>query len=183
MALAAFSAGTYRDVLVANWRYDWYLTNSISQIGYQVAVSGRLLLGLYVARTLDLGNLTLHRQLLVHVLLIGGVAGITGSAVFAGDFLAGGARPCRRGTSAASRGGRESGVDPCLCVGTRAAVSWRILTNRHRGARADRQDGAHVLSATDCFGNLLFYGFAAGPAEWLWRSLTYWRIQPFRVSR
>ena len=24
--------------------------------------------------------------------------------------------------------------------------------------------------------------FRFGPAEWLWRSLTYWRIQPMRLS-
>src|SRR5262245_1816148 len=47
MALAAFSSGTFRQFLAANWRYDWYLTLDIGQIGYQVAVFGRLLLGLY----------------------------------------------------------------------------------------------------------------------------------------
>ncbi|HYW69530.1 MAG TPA: hypothetical protein VE961_00760, partial [Pyrinomonadaceae bacterium] len=50
MTLFAFANGSYRDVLALNWKYDWYLTLSISQIGYQVAILGRLLLGLYVAR-------------------------------------------------------------------------------------------------------------------------------------
>jgi len=29
MALAAFSSGTYGEVLTTNWWYDWYLTGSI----------------------------------------------------------------------------------------------------------------------------------------------------------
>ncbi len=87
LALAAFSQGSYREVLAANWRYDWHLTNSISQIAYQVAVFGRLLLGLYVARTLDLGNLGAHRTLLRRVLLLGGVCGLVGSSIFAGNLL------------------------------------------------------------------------------------------------
>ena len=68
MALAAFSSGSHSEVLVANWKYDLYLTLSISQIAYQVAVFGRLLPGLYVARSLDLGNLVSHRTLLRKVL-------------------------------------------------------------------------------------------------------------------
>ena len=84
IALAAFSHGSYRDVLAANWRYDWYLTLSIGQIDYQVAIFGRLLLGLWIARTLDLGDLARHRALLRRVLLVGGLAGLAGSTVFAG---------------------------------------------------------------------------------------------------
>ena len=53
MALTAFSSGSFREFLIANWKYDWYLTLSIGQISYQVAVFGRLLLGLYAARTLS----------------------------------------------------------------------------------------------------------------------------------
>jgi hypothetical protein len=64
MALDAFTNGSYRDMLVANWAYDWYLTLDIGQVGYQVAVFGRLLLGLAVARGLDLGSLGAHRSLL-----------------------------------------------------------------------------------------------------------------------
>jgi len=81
MALAAFSGGSYGEVLKANWRYDWYLTLSIGQIAYQVAVFGRLLLGLYVARTFELGNLGGHRTLLRKVLLVGGLVGAVGSLV------------------------------------------------------------------------------------------------------
>ncbi len=75
MALEAFSRGTFGEVLAANWRYDWYLTLSISQIGYQLAVLGRLLFGLGIARTLDLGNLGEHRILLRRVLLAGASRG------------------------------------------------------------------------------------------------------------
>jgi uncharacterized protein len=90
MALAAFSNGSYGEVLATNWRYDWYLTNSIAQIAYQAGVFGRLLLGLCVARSLDLGNLDAHRPLLRRVLVIGGLAGLFGNTVFAGSLLDGG---------------------------------------------------------------------------------------------
>ena len=87
MALAAFSNGSFREFLVANWKYDWYLTLSISQIAYQVAVFGRFLVGLYAARTFDLSNPGSHRVLLRKVLFVGGLAGLVGSSIFAGDLL------------------------------------------------------------------------------------------------
>src|SRR5262249_41242133 len=49
MVLEAFSRGAYPEFLAANWRYDWYLTLSVSQVGYQVAIFGRLLFGLFLA--------------------------------------------------------------------------------------------------------------------------------------
>jgi len=77
--------------LALNWKYDWLLTLSISQIGYQVAVFGRLLLGLYVARTFDLSDLRTQRRVLKRVLVAGALWGFIGSTVFTGKFLAGAA--------------------------------------------------------------------------------------------
>jgi uncharacterized protein len=87
LTLTAFTQGSYAEVLRANWRYDWYLTFTISQVAYQVAIFGRLLLGLYVARTFDLGNLAAYRRVLWKTLLFGGLIGLTGSTIFAGKFL------------------------------------------------------------------------------------------------
>jgi uncharacterized protein len=89
MALQAFGHGSYGEFLKANWIYDWHLTFSFGQFGYQVTIFGRLLLGLYLARTLALGNLGEHRRLLRQVLLIGGFVGAVGSSIFAGRLLAG----------------------------------------------------------------------------------------------
>lgn len=88
MALAAFTSGSYRQFLLANWRYDWYLTLDVGQIAYQVAVFGRLLLGLYAARSLDLARLGTHHGLLRKVLVFGVAAGVIGNAIFAGQLLA-----------------------------------------------------------------------------------------------
>jgi uncharacterized protein len=220
MALSAFSNGSYRAVLLANWKYDWYLTLAISQISYQVAVFGRLLLGLYAARTLDFGNLNSHRTLLRTVLLAGGLVGILGSTIFAGHFLAGGALSpwlafVRRFTVESGQLG--------LTLAYAAGVALAFLTISGRSlVRVLAPIGRTALSwylLQTVFGVWMFYGFARGPAligkvgpafvmglafvgfvvqivlarvwlrwfrfgpaEWLWRSLTYWRLQPFTVS-
>ena len=214
--LAAFSAGTYRDVLRANWRYDWYLTLSVGQIAYQVAVFGRLLLGLYVARTFDLGNLAPHGHLLRRILAIGGIAGAAGSVVFASDLLSGTGGPAlaflRRflvesgnlGFTLAFasglallflRGGAiQRGLRVLAPVG-RMALTWYLLQTAAgiwvfygfaRGPAAMGQVPPSTLLA------VLFGGFAVqilaahawvtrfrfGPAEWLWRGLTYGKLPP-----
>ncbi len=219
MALAAFSNGTYREVLFANWKYDWYLTNSIGQISYQVAVFGRLLLGLYVARTFDLGNLDTHRTLLKRVLLVGALAGVIGSSIFAADLLAATKSPL---ISFIRRFVVESG-QLGLTLAYASGLALVFLTSRGRSAiRRLAPVGQMALTwylLQTVFGIWMFYGFAPGPAlmgkvapaalaalcvvlylaqvvcarawlsrfrfgpaEWLWRSLTYWKVQPFRAS-
>ena len=81
--LEAFSRGTWLEALVANWRYDWDLTLSLGQLSYQLSVAGRLLLGLWAARALDLESPERHRPLLARVLVLGLVIGTPGNLVFA----------------------------------------------------------------------------------------------------
>jgi uncharacterized protein len=216
MALAAFSRGTFAQFLIANWRYDWYLTLEVSQIGYQVAVFGRLLLGLYVARTLDLGSLGAHRDLLRRVLIAGGVAGLIGNTVFAGRLLSGAADDAwlAMGRRLLVEGGKLG-----LTLAYASALVLVYLTARGRAVvRVLAPIGQMALTwylLQTAFGIWMFYGFAHGPAlmgklgpaslaglalagyavqvvlargwmtrfrfgpaEWCWRSLTYWRIQP-----
>jgi uncharacterized protein len=92
IALAAFSTGRYREMLAANWTYDWYLTNSISQIAYQVAVFGRLLMGLYLARTLAFDDLERHRPLFERALVVSAIVGVAGNTVFATEWWSEAAR-------------------------------------------------------------------------------------------
>jgi uncharacterized protein len=216
MALTAFSNGSYRAVLLANWKYDWYLTLAISQISYQVAVVGRLLLGLYAARMLALGNLESHRSLLRKVLLVGGVVGMLGSIIFAGGFLSSSAiSPL---PAFVRRCIVESG-QLGLTLAYAAGMALLFLTIRGRPlVRLLAPIGRMALSCyllQTVFGIWVFYGFARGPAlmgkvgpallmtlafvgfvvqivfarvwlkwfrfgpaEWLWRSLTYWSLQP-----
>lgn len=216
MALAAFSRGTYLEFLAANWRYDWHLTLELSQVGYQVAVFGRLLLGLYLVQTLDLGNLEVHRDLLRRGLVWGGLAGVVGNVIFAGHLFAGAA------ASAGPAMGRkllmESGKLG-MTLAYASALALAFLTPRWTGAvRRLAPMGKMALTwylLQTAFGIGLFYGFARGPAlmgkvgpaslaavalvgygvqvalarwwvrrfrfgpaEWCWRSLTYWRVQP-----
>ncbi len=165
MALEAFSRGTFGEVLAANWRYDWYLTISISQIGYQVAVLGRLLIGLYVARTLDLGNLGEHRILLRRVLLAGGVAGIVGSTLFAGNLLAG-----RAGDPELAFFRRlliEGGqLGLTLAYASALALAFLVRPGR-RLIRVLAPMGQMALTwylLQTAFGIWMFYGFPRGPA-------------------
>ena len=148
-ALAAFSAGSYREVLAANWRYDWYLTNSISQIGYQVAIFGRLLLGLYVARSLDLANLAADRTLLRRVLVVGAAAGLVGNTIFAGDLLSGTRQSFAGVRAAVSCRRRPARADIGLRVGAGVGFSGGELETRDMSARSDRADGADLVSAPD----------------------------------
>lgn len=83
MVFTAFSRGTFAEALAANWRYDWYLTLGPGQLDYQVSVLGRLLLGLWAARALDLGEPEKHRLFLRRVLRVGLLAGIPGNLLFA----------------------------------------------------------------------------------------------------
>jgi uncharacterized protein len=219
LALAAFSRGSYRDFLVANWKYDWYLTIDVGQISYQVAVFGRLLLGLYVARAFNLWNLAVHRALLQKVLVVGGLLGVVGSTVFAGDLLTSDNHIAL--LSFVRRFLVESGqLGLTLCYA--AALALAFLTLRGRSViRLLAPIGQMALTwylLQTAFGIWMFYGFAHGPAlmgklgpaslaalaltgfliqvmlarvwrrqfrfgpaEWLWRTLTYWKVQPFKA--
>ena len=219
IALAAFSHGSYRDVLAANWRYDWYLTLSIDQIDYQVAIFGRLLLGLWIARTLDLGDLARHRVLLRRVLLVGGLSGVAGSTVFAGSLFAGRSGPLL----AFARHLVVEGGQLGLTLAYAAALGLAYLGARGSAIRFLAPLGRMALTwylFQTVFGIWLFYGFPRGPglmgrvgpasltalclvgypaqvllarawlarfrfgpAEWLWRCLTYGKMQPFRAAR
>jgi uncharacterized protein len=165
MALAAFSSGTYGEFLGANWRYDWYLTNSISQIAYQLAVVGRLLLGLYVARTLDLGRLDAHRVLLRRILLAGGTAGLVGSTVYAGNLLS--ISNDHAWVAIIRRLLVESG-HLGLTLGYASALALAFLGERlRRVIRVLAPIGQMALTwylFQTVFGIWMFYGFAHGPA-------------------
>jgi uncharacterized protein len=219
VTLAAFSTGTYRDVLRANWRYDWYLTLSIGQIAYQVAVFGRLLLGLCVARTIDLANLARHRRLLHRILLIGAIAGAAGSLVFASDLLSGTRGPAlaflRRlivetGTLGFTLayasglallflgGGARQRIVSALAPAGRMALSLYLLQTVAgiwifygfaRGPAAMGQTPPSALFILLCGGFAIqvlaahawFARFRFGPAEWVWRGLTYAAIPPLKA--
>jgi uncharacterized protein len=165
MALAAFSGGSYLKVLTTNWRYDWYLTNSIAQFAYQAGVFGRLLLGLYVARTLDLGNLHAHRTLLRRVLVTGGLAGLLGNTVFAGNLLAGG-----NGDPLLAFLRRllvEGGYLGLTLAYAAALASGFLVARWSRAIRALAPLGQMALTwylLQTAFGIWMFYGFARGPA-------------------
>jgi uncharacterized protein len=218
LALAAFSGAPYPQVLAANWAYDWHLTLSLSQLAYQVAILGRLLVGLYLARTLDLGNLAALRPWLARTLLGGALVGVAGNTVFAGSFWSnahqGFAAPFARSLLV------EAGF---LGLSLAYASALALLSLQPPFARAVAVLGAPGRMALSLyllqtlFGLWLFYGFAPGPrlmgtkgpgwiaavwvcgygiqvalahawmwrfrfgpAEWLWRSLTYAKRQPFR---
>lgn len=219
MALAAFSAGSYREVLVANWRYDWYLTLDVSQIAYQVAVFGRLLLGLYVARTIDLANLETNRLLFRRVLQAGGIAGVVGSTIFATEALADADHDAwltivRRLLIEGGQLGLTLAYASALALAF-LRVRWRRVISVL--APIGRMALTWFLAQT-ALGIWMFYGFAhgpalmgkvgpasltalavvgfaaqvvcarawmrrfrLGPAEWCWRSLTYWKLEPLAL--
>ncbi|MFN8547358.1 MAG: DUF418 domain-containing protein [Candidatus Eisenbacteria bacterium] len=221
MALAAFSHGSFREVLEVNWRYDWYLTLDISQIAYQVAVFGRILLGLCAARSLDLANLESQRSLLRRILVAGGAVGLIGSTIFAAHLLA--SDPPRAPLVMLRRLLVEGGqLGLSLAYASLLGLGYLAPRSR-RLVRALAPIGQMALTwylLQTAFGIFLFYGFAHGPAllgqvgpaalatlclvgfavqlllahawmrrfrygpaEWCWRSLTYWKVQPLARPR
>ena len=165
MALAAFSNGSYPDVLAANWRYDWHLTLGVSQIDYQVAIFGRLLLGLCAARALDLERLEAHRALLRKVWLGGGLAGLVGSTIFAVRLLSPGSHDpgivfLRRLLVEGGQLGLTLSYASGLAL-LYLAPAWR------RAVRVLAPIGQMALTwylLQTAFGIWMFYGFAHGPA-------------------
>ncbi|MBI3410783.1 MAG: DUF418 domain-containing protein [Planctomycetes bacterium] len=221
LALQAFSSGDYGEVLRVNWIYDWYLTNSVGQIAYQVAIFGRLLLGLYAARALLLTEIEKHRADFRPLLIWGSLVGVGGNIIAAGDFL-----PSGGGAgflwAFAKRLIAELGY---LGLTLADAAALALLFQIPRWARVLRVLAPVGRMALTCyllqtlFGQWLFYAFLPGPnlmgevgpaplllvwtagyalqvwfasawlrrflfgpAEWLWRTLTYGRIQAFRKA-
>ena len=220
VTLQAFSSGSFLDVLHANWIYDWFLTLSVGQLAYQVAIFGRLLLGLYAARSLVLFDLRSHSTLFRNVLIVGAIVGLGGNILVAGRYLdspvtGGFLLPFGRGliTQVGYLG---------LTLAYAAAVALLFQTDRWvRPLRFLAPVGQMALTCyllQTLFGLWLFYGFMPGPklmgrigpvwllpiwfgeyalqvwfasawlrrfrfgpAEWLWRSLTYSKIQPLRT--
>ncbi len=218
-ALRAFAHGSYVDMLSANWRYDWYLSSSPSQAAYQIAIPGHFLLGLYLARTLDFGNLASHRQLLIRVLQCGTIVGVAGSTVFANDLLQGEGGfllpLARRALIEAGQFGMSITYASGLAL---LYMHQRFGRAVSRLAPIGRVALTAYLSQT-LFAVWLFYGwpqgpalmgtvspamlllillaeyaaqlalarwwltrFRFGPAEWVWRSLTYGEWAPMRSS-
>jgi uncharacterized protein len=221
IALQTFSSGSYADVLRINWRYDWFLTLSIGQLAYQIAIFGRLLLGLYAARALMLGNLKEHDALLRALLILGAIVGIAGNIVIAGRYLnfpAASSFLLPFGRTFIAQLGYLG-----LTLAYAAGLALLFQTPRWGNhllvfAPVGRMALTCYLSQT-LFGLWLFYGFLPGPnlmgkigptwlvlvwligyavqvwlasawlryfrfgpAEWLWRSLTYWKYQPLRLA-
>jgi uncharacterized protein len=221
LALQAFSSSSCAEFLRVNWLYDWHLTLSVGQIAYQVAVLGRLLLGLYAARTFVLSDLRSHHTLFRKVLIVGAVVGLVGNFLIARQYLdsevTGGFLLPFCGELVAELG--------YLGLTLAYAAGLTLLFQTHRWARPLRLLAPVGRMALTCyllqtlFGLWLFYGFMPGPklmgrigpvwllpiwlgeyviqmwfasawlrrfrfgpAEWLWRSLTYSKIQPFRIG-
>lgn len=220
LALQTFSSGSYLEFLKVNWIYDWYLTLSVGQLAYQVAILGRLVLGLCAARALIFNDLQSNRDLLRTVLIVGAIIGIGGNIILAAQVF---------DLSAA-------GAFLRFVIGLLRELAYLGLTLAYASALAllfQTTRGQRYLLKLAPIGRMaltfyllqtlfslwLFYGFMPGPnlmgkvgpiwllviwivgyaiqlwlaaawlrhfrfgpAEWLWRSLTYWKIQPLKTS-
>jgi uncharacterized protein len=218
LVLAAFSEGDSGEMMAANLRYDAYLTFSWGHVAYELAVFGRLLLGLYVARTLPLGSLAASRSLLWRVVLVGVPVGAIGSTVFA-------LLPRIRDDAPlvfARRLVIEAGQFGLTLAYAAGLVLVFLSPRWGRAARGLAPIGRMALTwylSQTMFGLWMFYGFTGGPAlmgdvgpaallalavlgfglqlvlarlwlghfrfgpaEWLWRTLTYGKRQRLRVS-
>ncbi|MDQ3080690.1 MAG: DUF418 domain-containing protein [Gemmatimonadota bacterium] len=216
--LAIFSTGDYFEVLAANWKLDWLWRNSLGELAYQLAIFGRLLLGLYVARALNLANLDGHRALLEKILVIGAIVGAAGNLVSASHFLAdaeGFVLPFLRrlivncgflGFTLAYASGlallflnlRWKAAVLVLAPIGQMALTWYLLQTVFGiwlfygfvpgGPHLMGKVGPAWLTLIWVVGFAVQIGlahawmrrFRFGPAEWLWRTLTYWQVQPLK---
>jgi uncharacterized protein len=219
LLLVAASTGEYSEVLSANWNYDWYLILDIDQ-AYLLAVFGRLLLGLYAVRALNLANLDGHRAAFKTLLLAGAIVGAAGNVVFTSHFLAdaeGFVLPFLRKlvvesgylglTLAYAAGLALLFMNPrckravlLLAPIGQMALTWFLLQTMFGiwlfygfvpgGPHLMGKVGPAWLTLIWVVGFAVQIGFAHawmrrfrfGPAEWLWRTLTYWQVQPFKVD-
>ena len=218
LAFDAFSSGAYADVLIANWRYDWYFTFALGPWGYQFAVFGRLLLGLCIARAVDLGNLEAYRPILKRLVIAGALVGAVGNSILVSPESANVSRPS---TVFLNRAVIESGYLGFSLAYASALALLFLSVRWKRAVLALAPVGQMALSwylLQTVFGIWLFYGFVPGgphlmgkvgpvalaviwiagfalqiavahmwlrrfrfgPAEWVWRTLTYSEPQPWR---
>jgi uncharacterized protein len=220
LALETFSSGGYAELLRVNWLYDWDITLSVSQIAYQVAVFGRLLLGLYAARLLLHVELERNYKLFRALLIGGAVVGITCNILIAGRYLdspAAGGFLLPFGRRFIAQAGYLA-----LTLAYASALALLFQTSWKHYLLVFAPVGRMALTCyllQTLFGLWLFYGFMPGPglmgkvgpawlvpvwvvgyalqvwfasvwlhhfrfgpAEWLWRSLTYWKVQPLRMA-
>jgi uncharacterized protein len=219
VALHGFSSPHYGQMLRANWLYDWYLTLGVGQIGYQVAVFGRLLFGLFLARIGLMMDLPRYRRVFVWTLICGGAYGLV-----ANTFQASGMLDPPRASGFMwpfmARLIEEAGY-LSLSLAYASALALLFQAPWGRWVRVLRSLGRMALTfylGQTVFALWLFYGFMAGPhlfgkigavwlvpilfggyalqvaladwwlkhfrfgpAEWLWRCLTYWKLQTFRT--
>jgi len=161
--LQAFAHGTYLQTLAANWRFDWALTLSIGQLGYQLAMFGRLVLGLWVARALDLERPGRHRALLVRVLVVGLLVGVPGNLVFALEAWSGAKPPWAVFLRKLLVEGGHLGFTLAFAAG----LSLFFLRPRSRALLAHLappgQMALSVYLLQTVLGIWLFYGFPHGP--------------------
>ncbi len=223
-AFTAFSLGSYAEMLRLNWLYDWSTTASPGQVAYQLAIFGRLLLGLWAGQVMLFHDLSKNRPLFRKVFVWGILLGLAGNALFA-------SLPLLQEHGYAVTGWWRTAVRSLYEIGylgfTAAfACGLALLIQRERWTKllrllapVGRMALTNYLTQT-IIGLWLFYAFLSGPAlmgkvgvamllpmwliifavqvgfshwwlrrfkfgpaEWVWRSLTYRRFQPFRIAR
>jgi uncharacterized protein len=217
-ALRIFANGSFVDFLQMNWVYDWYLTLAVSQIGYQVAVFGRLLLGLYAARSSLITELKNHSTWFRRLFIGGAIIGIAGNIVSTGHYLDYGygsfllaflnrfvselgylglTVAYAAGLAIVFQSGRMH-VRLLSPIGRMALTCYLLQTIFGLWLFYGFMPGPHLMGKVGPFWLLLIwivgYGlqiwFASawlrryrfGPAEWLWRSLTYGKIQSLAMA-
>lgn len=215
-AFLAFREGSWSEAWRANWEYDWNLTLHVSQLAYQTAILGRLLLGLYAARTLDLQQLGRKRPLLWRLALCGAVIGVVGSSVFTFELFTsvyGFEVAAKRVLIEAGQlgwtlayasafvllsfGDLGRALSSALAPIGRMALTWYLFQTAFAlglfyawtGGPALMGRVGPAMLALLALASFILQALAArwwlqrfrqGPAEWCWRSLTWWQLQPMR---
>ena len=213
--LTVFAAGTYREVLAANYEFlqeRWLIA---VYDGRFLKLTGLFLVGWWSGKQQVLWRADEHHTLLLRVVLIAVLIGMPANLLAASCFAGVSLRPpSLDGLLVASL--KTIGI-PALGLGYVAALSiW--LTRQPRSILAQMLAIAGRLSLTNyvmqsIIGVIIFYGygfgqwgsygvawsiplilmifafqvlfsyfwlrlFKYGPLEWVWRSMSYWRVLP-----
>jgi uncharacterized protein len=192
-ATRIYAQGSFSEIMVFRWREAWQFIAPLL-LGSLPRTFGLMLLGIAAWRAGILKKPAEHRKLLFAVLVVGGIGGVVIEAVspilLAFAFSAGLLRWLNFEPAGLIRRSFAAAGQMALTNYLSQSIIFSVVFYGFGFGLFGRLGSA----ITACMGLVVYAGQLAasyvwlqhyrfGPAEWLWRSLTYGRWQPMKLPR